>query len=147
MPKFVHVTNEEVSAITEEGFCSKETVQRRNRAMENLKEFAASKETPLDINEIINQAKTDDIAPLEEVLEHFFAAFRVGPKDELPKKNTVDVYRCVPTKSVTYSDKKMTFYPDVHNTLLDHVNQLSLAWPSFESNLKQLFYGLCRLIL
>ena len=93
MPKFVHVTNEEVSAITEEGSVSKETVQRRNSAMKNLKEFAASKETPLDIEELINKAQSGDTAPLEEVLEHFFAAFRVGSEEELPKKNTVDVYR------------------------------------------------------
>ena len=40
MPKFVLVTNEEVSAIAEEGSCSKETVQRRNRAMKSFKESA-----------------------------------------------------------------------------------------------------------
>ena len=53
MPKFVHVTNEEVSAIAEEGSCSKETMVRRNRAIEQLKEFAASLEPPLDTDELI----------------------------------------------------------------------------------------------
>ena len=101
MPKFVSVANEDVSAIAEEGSCSKETLRKRSRAMDSLKEFAASQETPLDIEELINKAKEDDTAPLEEVLEHFFAAFRVGAKDELPKKNTVDVYRYV------YTDKRM----------------------------------------
>ena len=94
MPKFVLVTNEEVSAIAEEGSCSKETVQRRNRAMKSFKEFASSMEPPLDTDDLVNKAKEDDIAPLEEVLEHFFAGFRVGSAgDELPKKNTVDVHR------------------------------------------------------
>ena len=77
MPKFVHVTNEEVSAIAKEGSCSKETLVRRNRAMEYLKEFAASKEPPLDNDELINKAKEGDTAPLEVILEHFFAAFCV----------------------------------------------------------------------
>ena len=57
MPKFVHVTDEEVSAIAEEGSCSKETVQRRNRAMKSFKEFASSMEPPLDTDDLVNKAK------------------------------------------------------------------------------------------
>ena len=59
MPKFVHVTNEEVSAIAEEGSCSKETVQRRNCAMKSFTEFAASMEPPLDTDDLVNKAKED----------------------------------------------------------------------------------------
>ena len=92
MPKFVTVTNEDVSAIAEEGSCTRETLRKRSRAMDSLKEFAASQDPPLVIDELIEKAKGDDTTALEEVLELFFAAFRVGSKNELPKKNTVDVY-------------------------------------------------------
>ena len=93
MPKFVIVTNEDVLEIAEEGTCTKETLRKRSRAMDSLKEFATSQDPPLVIDELIEKAKGDDTAPLEKVLELYFAAFRVGSKNELPKKNTVDVYR------------------------------------------------------
>ena len=95
MPKFEIVTNEDVLEIAEEGTCTKETLRKRSRAMDSLKEFATSQDPPLVIDELIEKAKGDDTAPLEKVLELYFAAFRVGSKNELPKKNTVDVYRWV----------------------------------------------------
>ena len=69
------------------------TVHRRNQNMSTLREFGTSKEVPVNVDELIDMAKQDDVAPLEALLEHFFAAFRVGSKGELPKKNTVDMYR------------------------------------------------------
>ena len=93
MPKFVQVSDEDVSDIAKDGGNKEVTVRRRNQNMNIFREFGLSKENPVDVDNLIEQAKNDDVAPLEAALEHFFAAFRVGANDELPKKNTVDMYR------------------------------------------------------
>ena len=93
MPKFINVSDQDVSDIAKEGGNKEVTVRRRNQAMNHLREFGLCKDTPVDANDLIDMAKNDDTAPLEALLEHFFAAFRVGENEELPKKNTVDMYR------------------------------------------------------
>ena len=92
MPKFIHVSDQEVSDIAKDGGNKEVTVRRRDQAMNTFRDFGTSMDTPVDVDYLIERAKNDDPAPLEAALEHFFAAFRVG-NEELPKKNTVDMYR------------------------------------------------------
>ena len=93
MPKFIQVSDQDVSDIAKEGGNKEETVKRRDRSMSIFREFAASKEDPPDVDELIERAKNDDPAPLGALLEQFFTALRVGPNSDLPKKNTADMYR------------------------------------------------------
>ena len=93
MPKFIEITDQDVSDIAKEGGNKEETVKRRDRSMSIFREFGASREEPVDVDELIERAKNDDPTPLAAVLEQFFTALRVGPNSELPKKNTADMYR------------------------------------------------------
>jgi hypothetical protein len=59
-------------------------------------QFLESKETPSNLNALVDLASTGDSAPLEAALMDFFAAYRVsGPDDtlQLPKRGTVDSIR------------------------------------------------------
>ena len=93
MPKFIQVSEQDVADIAKEGGNKEETVRRRDRAMTIFREFAASKEDPANVDDLIEQATNGDHAPLEAVLQQFFAALTVGPNSELPMKNTSDMYR------------------------------------------------------
>ena len=93
MPKFVQVSDQDVAEISKDGGSKEVTIRRRNQAMGHFRDFGSSKETPVDVDDSIEKAKNDEIAPLEAILRHFFTAFRVGTENELPKKNTVDMYR------------------------------------------------------
>ena len=93
MPKFIEVSEQDVSDIAKEGGNKEETVKRRDRSMSIFREFGNSKDDPIDVDDLIERARNEDPAPLESLLEQFFAALRVGPKSELPKKNTADMYR------------------------------------------------------
>ena len=93
MPKFIQVSDQDVSDIAKEGGNKEETVKRRDRSMSIFREFGASRESPLDVDELVEKAKNEDPSPLGALLEQFFTALRVGPNSELPKKNTTDMYR------------------------------------------------------
>ena len=92
MPKFVQVSDEDVSNIAKDGGNKEVTVRRRNQAMNIFREFCTSKDPPLDVDVLIEKAKNEDVAPLDTALNHFFAGYRLE-NEELPKKNTVDMYR------------------------------------------------------
>ena len=94
MPKFITVSDQDISDIAKEGGNKELTVHRRNQAMNHLREFGRAKETPVEVDDLIDMAINGDVSPLEALLEHFFAAFRVRGGDDLrPKKNTADMYR------------------------------------------------------
>ena len=93
MPKFIQVSEQDVSDIAKEGGNKEETMKRREWTMKTFRDFGTSKDNPVDVDELIERAVNDDPAPLQAALEQFFAALRVGPNSELPKKNTADMYR------------------------------------------------------
>ena len=93
MPKFIKVSDQDVADIAQEGGNKEETVRRRDGSMSIFREFGASRENPIDVDELIERAKNEDPGPLDAVLQQFFTALRVGSKSELPKKNTADMYR------------------------------------------------------
>ena len=94
MPKFPKkISDEDIAAMEGEGECNKKTLETRKRIMDSLINFGVSEDDPVDVLELIKIAENGDIGPLENTLKHFFAAFRVGPNNELPKRNTIDSYR------------------------------------------------------
>ena len=76
-----------------EGECSKKTLETRKRIMDSVINFGASEDDPVDVLELIKTAEDGDISPLENILKHYFAEYRVGAKNELPKRNTIESYR------------------------------------------------------
>ena len=94
MPKFQKTSAEDVAAMEESGEANKKTLETRKRIMDCFITYGLNEEeTPTDVLELIKKAEDGDIAPLERTLEHFFADFRVGPNNELPKRNTIEAYR------------------------------------------------------
>ena len=77
----------------EHGEANKKTLQTRKRMMDCFINYGLSGETPVDVLELISKAEDGDITQLETTLEHFFAEIRVGPQNELPKRNTIEAYR------------------------------------------------------
>ena len=93
MPKFIAISAQDVEEIAKGGGNKEKTIRRRNQAMGHLREYGLTKENPVDVDHLITMAENNEVAPLENLLEHFFAAFTVGENEELPRKNTTDVYR------------------------------------------------------
>ena len=95
MPNFIAVSEQDVAEIAQEGGNKEMTLRRRNQAMNHLRQFGRAKETPVEVDELIDMAINGDVGPLEKLLELFFAAFRVGAGEnqKRPKKNTADMYR------------------------------------------------------
>ena len=94
MPKFPEkMSNEDIAAMEGEGQCNKKTLETRNRIMNSFINFGIAQDDPVDVLEQIKMAEAGNIGPLEDTLKQFFAEVRVGPKNELPKKNTIDSYR------------------------------------------------------
>ena len=93
MPKFIQVSDQDVSDIAKEGGNKEETVKRRDRSIQIFWEFGTSQDPPVDVDEAIEKAMNGDPVSLEALLQQFFAALVVGAKSELPKKNTADMYR------------------------------------------------------
>ena len=94
MPKFPEkMSDEDIAAMEGEGECNKKTLETRKRIMDSFINFGASEDDPVDVLELIKTVEDGDIGPLETTLKHFFASFRVGPKNELPKRNTIESYR------------------------------------------------------
>ena len=87
------MSEQDVSDIAKEGGNKEETVKRRDRSMQIFREFGTSQDPPVDVDETIEAAKNGDPAPLEALLQQFFAGLVVGANSELPKKNTADMYR------------------------------------------------------
>ena len=95
MPNFIAVSEQDVAEIAQEGGNKEMTVRRRNQAMNHLRQFGRGKETPVEVDDLIDTALNGEVGPLEKLLELFFTAFRVGlgENQKKPKKNTADMYR------------------------------------------------------
>ena len=94
MPNYQKTSAEDVVALEENGEANKKTIENRKQKMDCFIKYGFNEEeTPTDVLELIKKAEEGDIAPLETTLEHFFADFRVGPNNELPKRNTIEAYR------------------------------------------------------
>ena len=93
MPKHAKLTEQELANIVDDGGLNKNTIKQRKRIMDSFRKFAAEKEPPSDLDHLISTAVDGDTGPLETILMEFFASFRVGEMDELPKGNTIASYR------------------------------------------------------
>ena len=87
------MSDQDVAAMEDHGEANKKTLATRKRMMDCFINYGLSAEPSIDVLEVINQAEAGDITPLENTLEHFFAELRVGPDNELPKRNTIEAYR------------------------------------------------------
>jgi hypothetical protein len=96
MPQFAVVDGDEVDELVADGGINKKTAEARARIVGYVEKFLESKETPSNLDALVDLAATGDSAPLEAALMDFFAAYRVsGPDDtlQLPKRGTVDHLR------------------------------------------------------
>ena len=94
MPNFPKkVSAQDVADMEEHGEANKKTLETRKRIMDCFINYGLSEEAPVDVLELVKKAEEGDVAPLESTLEHFFAEFRVGPNNDLPKRNTIEAYR------------------------------------------------------
>jgi hypothetical protein len=96
MPQFVVVDDEELDGLVADGGINKKTAENRARVVGYVQKYLESKETPSNLDALVDLASTGDSAPLEGALIDFFAAYRVsGPEAtlQLPKRGTVDTHR------------------------------------------------------
>jgi hypothetical protein len=84
MPQFAVVDGDEVDELVADGGINKKTSEARARIVGYVEKFLESKETPSNLDALVDLAATGDSAPLEAALMDFFAAYRVSGPDSCP---------------------------------------------------------------